>query len=318
MVGARSLAMGAQPADRRGHRRAQPADGRPRAPGRLLRPPGRRSSALASLALFLIAVWQLDPIVRWLWPIPVAGVRRLPVPQALHVALPPLARRRRRARAGGRVGGDHRRAAVAGVGARRRGRAAGSPGSTSSTRSSTSRSTGARACTRVATRFGDAARSGARGCSTSLTVACSSRPGSASGRRRLLARRRGRRRRCSLYEHSLVRPGDLRRLDAAFFTMNGVISVVFFAFVLADCDVPRDPGARPLQAASATSASSRGSTSSCPEAASCSLPGRTAPARRRSSALRRPCGADRRRARASTPPRARSASSATSRSSTAS
>jgi 4-hydroxybenzoate polyprenyltransferase len=36
------------------------------------------------------------------------------------------------------------------------------------------------------------------------------------------------------YEHSLVRPSDLRRLDAAFFTMNGVISVAFFAFVLAD------------------------------------------------------------------------------------
>jgi 4-hydroxybenzoate polyprenyltransferase len=36
------------------------------------------------------------------------------------------------------------------------------------------------------------------------------------------------------YEHSLVRPGDLSRLDAAFFTMNGVISVAFFAFVLAD------------------------------------------------------------------------------------
>ncbi len=36
------------------------------------------------------------------------------------------------------------------------------------------------------------------------------------------------------YEHSLVRPGDLRRLDTAFFTMNGVISVTFFAFVLAD------------------------------------------------------------------------------------
>jgi 4-hydroxybenzoate polyprenyltransferase len=36
------------------------------------------------------------------------------------------------------------------------------------------------------------------------------------------------------YEHTLVRPDDLRRLDAAFFTMNGVISVAFFAFVLAD------------------------------------------------------------------------------------
>jgi len=36
------------------------------------------------------------------------------------------------------------------------------------------------------------------------------------------------------YEHSIVRPSDLRRLDAAFFTLNGVISVVFFAFVALD------------------------------------------------------------------------------------
>src|SRR5438132_5519074 len=28
---------------------------------------------LASLALFLVSVWQLDPLVRWLWPIPVLG-----------------------------------------------------------------------------------------------------------------------------------------------------------------------------------------------------------------------------------------------------
>ena len=36
------------------------------------------------------------------------------------------------------------------------------------------------------------------------------------------------------YEHSLVSPGNLRRLDTAFFTMNGVISLAFLAFVLAD------------------------------------------------------------------------------------
>jgi 4-hydroxybenzoate polyprenyltransferase len=36
------------------------------------------------------------------------------------------------------------------------------------------------------------------------------------------------------YEHSLVRPGDLRRLDMAFFTMNGVISVAFAVFVIVD------------------------------------------------------------------------------------
>jgi 4-hydroxybenzoate polyprenyltransferase len=33
------------------------------------------------------------------------------------------------------------------------------------------------------------------------------------------------------YEHSLVKVGDLSRLDAAFFTMNGVISLTFFAAV---------------------------------------------------------------------------------------
>jgi 4-hydroxybenzoate polyprenyltransferase len=37
-----------------------------------------------------------------------------------------------------------------------------------------------------------------------------------------------------LYEHSLVRGDDLSKLDAAFFTMNGVISLTFFGFVLAE------------------------------------------------------------------------------------
>ena len=36
------------------------------------------------------------------------------------------------------------------------------------------------------------------------------------------------------YEHSLVSSSDLSRLNAAFFTMNGVISVVFFVFVATD------------------------------------------------------------------------------------
>jgi 4-hydroxybenzoate polyprenyltransferase len=36
------------------------------------------------------------------------------------------------------------------------------------------------------------------------------------------------------YEHSLVSTRDLSKLNAAFFTMNGVISVVFFVFVAAD------------------------------------------------------------------------------------
>lgn len=36
------------------------------------------------------------------------------------------------------------------------------------------------------------------------------------------------------YEHSLVRADDLSKLNAAFFTMNGVIAVVFFVFIAAD------------------------------------------------------------------------------------
>jgi 4-hydroxybenzoate polyprenyltransferase len=36
------------------------------------------------------------------------------------------------------------------------------------------------------------------------------------------------------YEHSLVAPDDLGKLNAAFFTMNGVISVLFFVFVAGD------------------------------------------------------------------------------------
>ena len=36
------------------------------------------------------------------------------------------------------------------------------------------------------------------------------------------------------YEHAIVSPSDLRRMNAAFFTLNGVISIVFFLFVAAD------------------------------------------------------------------------------------
>jgi 4-hydroxybenzoate polyprenyltransferase len=37
-----------------------------------------------------------------------------------------------------------------------------------------------------------------------------------------------------LWEHRLVRANDLSRIDAAFFTMNGYVSVIFFAFWAAD------------------------------------------------------------------------------------
>ena len=44
-----------------------------------------------------------------------------------------------------------------------------------------------------------------------------------------------------LYEHLIVSPKDLRRLNAAFFTMNGVIAVLFFFFVAADLLLRRTP-----------------------------------------------------------------------------
>jgi len=37
-----------------------------------------------------------------------------------------------------------------------------------------------------------------------------------------------------LYEHSIISPKDMRRMNAAFFTLNGIISVLFFAFVATD------------------------------------------------------------------------------------
>ncbi|MCX6623846.1 MAG: putative 4-hydroxybenzoate polyprenyltransferase [Acidobacteria bacterium] len=42
-----------------------------------------------------------------------------------------------------------------------------------------------------------------------------------------------------IYEHRLVRAGDLSRVDAAFFTVNGYVSVLFFLFWAADVFVRR-------------------------------------------------------------------------------
>jgi 4-hydroxybenzoate polyprenyltransferase len=36
------------------------------------------------------------------------------------------------------------------------------------------------------------------------------------------------------YEHAIVRPTDLSRVNRAFFTANGVVGLVLFAFALAD------------------------------------------------------------------------------------
>ena len=41
-----------------------------------------------------------------------------------------------------------------------------------------------------------------------------------------------------LYEHSLVKPADLSRLDMAFFNMNGYISITIFVFTLMNYLIP--------------------------------------------------------------------------------
>jgi 4-hydroxybenzoate polyprenyltransferase len=41
-----------------------------------------------------------------------------------------------------------------------------------------------------------------------------------------------------LYEHSLVRPDDLSRLDVAFFNVNGYVSIIAFLAVLAAVLIP--------------------------------------------------------------------------------
>ena len=236
MVGARSLAMALNRLiDRE-------IDARnPRTAAREL--PSRR--AVATLAgarvlrrrrsrVFLVAVLQLAHIVRWLWPIPVVGFVVYPYLKRFtwlcHLWLgvvDGLA-------AGRRVGRGDRAPALAVVGARRARSRSGSPASTSSTRSSTGRSTSSRGSTRGRRASASSARSSARASSTSRAVALLVAVGLGlevgvlywCGVAAVAA--------LLLYEHAIVSPRDLRRLNAAFFTVNGVLSVLFFAFVLAD------------------------------------------------------------------------------------
>ena len=73
MVGARTLAMGLNRLIDAGIDARNPRTAGRELPSGLLRPWHVVGLCLASLAVFLVAVFQLDPIVRWLWPIPVIG-----------------------------------------------------------------------------------------------------------------------------------------------------------------------------------------------------------------------------------------------------
>ena len=233
MVGARSLAMALNRLIDAGIDARNPRTAGRELPRGVLRPWQVLLFSLASLAVFLVAVYQLAPIVRWLWPIPVAafvvypylkrwswvshfwlgavdGLAPLGAWAAITNELPWEAWALGGAVAFWVAGFDlfyalfdldvdraqglHSLAARFGVGAA---------------------FAGARLCHAATVAFLVAAGLG-------LAVGVLYWIGVAAVAGLLL------------YEHSLVSPRDRRRLDMAFFTMNGVISLTFFAFVLGD------------------------------------------------------------------------------------
>jgi 4-hydroxybenzoate polyprenyltransferase len=233
MVGARSLAMALNRLID-----AQIDARNPRTAGREL-PAGRLTAAqviafcLASLALFLVAVWQLDPLVRWLWPIPVAAFVVYPylkrVTWLSHLwlgavdGLAPVG-------AWAAIRGNVPWQAWA-LGGAVAGWVAGFDLFYALFDVEIDRAQGLHSW---ATRWGtDGAFSGARALH-GLTVGLLVAAGLGLQVGALYWAGVGAVAALLLYEHLLVRPGDLRRLDAAFFTTNGAISVAFFAFVLAD------------------------------------------------------------------------------------
>jgi 4-hydroxybenzoate polyprenyltransferase len=233
MVGARTLAMGLNRLIDAGIDARNPRTAGRELPSGMLRPWHVVGLCLASLAVFLVAVFQLDPIVRWLWPIPVIGFVVYPylkrftwgchlwlgavdglAPMGAWVAI---------------TGKLPWQSWVLGVAVAAW--VAGFDCFYSLFDVEIDRAQGLHS---VTTRFGVRGAFLAARLLHVATVACLVAVGlglpvdvwywlGVAAVAALLA-----------YEHSLVRPNDLRRLDLAFFTMNGVISLVFFGFVLLD------------------------------------------------------------------------------------
>jgi 4-hydroxybenzoate polyprenyltransferase len=233
MVGARSLAMALNRLIDAGLDARNPRTATRELPSGLLSVPAVVAFCVLALVVFLVAVWQLDPIVRWLWPIPVAAFVVYPYLKRFtwlcHLWL-------------GAVDGLAPMGAWVAITGELPWQAWALGGAVATWiagfdlfyslfDTDVDRAQGLHSWS---TRFGErGAFAGARVLHLA-TVALLALAGlgldvdawywlgvAAVGA--LL-----------VYEHSLVRPGDLRRLDAAFFTMNGVISVAFFGFVLAD------------------------------------------------------------------------------------
>ena len=233
MIGARSLAMGLNRLIDAGLDARNPRTARRELPSGLLSPAQVAIFCTVSLALFLVAVYQLDPLVHWLWPIPVAGFVIYPYLKRwtwlCHLwlgavdGLAPIG-------AWAAITGSIPWEAWA-LGGAVALWVAGFDLFYSLLDLEIDRAQGLQS---IAVRFGErGAFQGARafhlgtvallvvaGLGLDVGVLYWLGVAAVAG---LLA-----------YEHSLVRPGDLRRLDTAFFTMNGVISVAFFLFVLLD------------------------------------------------------------------------------------
>jgi 4-hydroxybenzoate polyprenyltransferase len=233
MAGARSLAMALNRlVDARIDARNPRTAGREIPSGRL-GVPAVLAFCAASLALFLVAVWQLDPLVRWLWPIPVVAFVVYPYLKRFtwlaHLwlgvvdGLAPV---------GGWVAltGELPWQAWA-LGAAVALWIAGFDLFYSLFDLDVDREQGLHSW---ATRFGVAGAFGGARAFHVLTVMLLAAAGLGLGVGVFYWAGVAAVATLLVYEHSLVKPYDLRRLDAAFFTVNGVISVVFFGFVLLD------------------------------------------------------------------------------------
>jgi 4-hydroxybenzoate polyprenyltransferase len=233
MVGARSLAMALNRLIDAGIDAANPRTSNRELPSGALSVAAVIGFCIASLFVFLVAVWQLSPIVRWLWPIPVAAFVIYPYLKRFtwlcHFWL-------------GAVDG----LAPVGAWVAIRGDlpwqawALGGAVATwvtgfdlfySLLDADVDRAQGLHSW---ATRWGESSVFAAARVLHVATIGLLFVAGLGLGVgvwywlglivvAALLA-----------YEHSLVGPGDLARLDQAFFTMNGVISVTFFVFVFFD------------------------------------------------------------------------------------
>ncbi len=233
MVGARSLAMGLNRLIDAEIDARNPRTASRELPSGALSKPQVWAFCAVSLGLFLLAVWQLAPICRWLWPIPVAGFVIYPYLKRwtwlCHLWL-------------GAVDGIAPIGAWAAITGRLPWPAWALGGAVALWvagfdlfyalfDTEVDRAQGLHSW---ATRFGEAGVfRGARAfhlATVALLVAVGlglhlgvlywlgvTAVGVLLG-----------------YEHSLVAPGKLGRLDAAFFTMNGIVAVAFFAFVLAE------------------------------------------------------------------------------------